>query len=333
MSRSSSIGALPPRMNRALWCRLCLVIGGSVLFPLMLASAKDNAGINGPAADVVRLGQATLRIQSPGAAPDVGLLGVHDWVLRSASIVSAYFGEFPVQAVTIRVSTSDSSSMGSGRTYGYPQPRIEVNVGQHISLQSLNDDWVLVHEMSHLSLPAIDESHTWFAEGVAVYVEGVARAQAGNISETRLWGEYATSMPKGLPQLNDEGLDRTHTWARTYWGGALYCLLADVKIREKTNNRRGLQDALRAIAQVGAGMSEEWPIEHILSVGDAATATSVMTDLYLKMKDQPYTPDLDALWIDLGIQINHGIVSFDDTARLGAVRRAITRMPAGHATR
>jgi hypothetical protein len=43
----------------------------------MLASAKDNAGINGPAADVVRLGQATLRIQSPGAAPDVGLLGAY----------------------------------------------------------------------------------------------------------------------------------------------------------------------------------------------------------------------------------------------------------------
>jgi hypothetical protein len=191
-----------------------------VLLPLMFAAATDNTGINGPAADEVRLGKATLRIQSRGAAPDVGLPGVRDWVLRSAGIVSAYFGEFPVKAVSIRVSTTDSSSMGSGRTYGYPQPRIEVNVGQHISLPSLNDDWVLVHEMSHLSLPAIDESHTWLAEGVAVYVEGVARAQAGNISETRLWGEYETSMPKGLPGLNDQGLDRTHTWARTYWGPA-----------------------------------------------------------------------------------------------------------------
>jgi hypothetical protein len=319
-------------MNRTTWYALGLVISGGVLFPMMFASATGSAGINGPA-DLVRLGQSTLRIQSRGAAPDVGLLGVRDWVLRSASIVSAYFGEFPVQAATIRISTTDSSSMGSGRTYGYPQPRIEVNVGQHVSLQSLNDDWVLVHEMSHLSLPAIDESHTWFAEGVAVYVEGVARAQAGNISETRLWGEYASSMPKGLPQLDDEGLDRTHTWARTYWGGALYCLLADVKIRETTGNRRGLQDALRAIARAGGGMSEEWPIEHILNVGDAATATSVMTDLYLKMKDHPDVPDLDALWIDLGIQINHGIVSFDDTARLAAIRRAITRTPADHATR
>jgi hypothetical protein len=319
-------------MSRATWGGIWLVIGGGVLLPLTFAAATDNTGINGPA-DVVRFGQATLRIQSRGAAADVGLTGVRDWVLRSASIVSAYFGGFPVQKVTIRVSTTDGSTVGSGRTYGYPQPRIEVNVGRHVSLQSLNDDWVLVHEMSHLSLPAIDDSHTWFAEGVAVYVEGVARAQAGNISETRLWSEYATSMPKGLPGLNDLGLDRTHTWARTYWGGALYCLLADVEIRETTNNRLGLQDGLRAIAHAGGGMSEDWPIEHILSAGDAATATSVMTDLYLKMKDRPYAPDLDALWVDLGIQIDHGIVSFNDTARLAAVRRAITRMSADHATR
>jgi hypothetical protein len=58
-----------------------------------------------------------------------------------------------------------------------------------------------------------------------------------------------------------------------------------------------------------------------------------MTDLYFKMKNQPYAPDLDDLWIDLGIQINQGIISFNDTARLVAVRRAITRMPADHATR
>jgi hypothetical protein len=51
------------------------------------------------------------------------------------------------------------------------------------------------------------------------------------------------------------------------------------------------------------------------------------------MEDKPYAPDLDALWIDLGIQINHGIVSFNDTARLAAVRRAIARIPADHATR
>jgi hypothetical protein len=189
---------------------------------------------------------------------------------------------------------------------------------------------VLVHEMTHLSLPAIADEHNWLAEGVAVYVEGVARTQAGNLTEARLWEEYTTSMPKGLPQPGDQGLDRTHTWARTYWGGALYCLIADVQIREKTKNRRGLQDALRAIARTGGGMSREWPIERILRVGDAAIGTTVLTDVYVAMKDHPYAPDLVVLWSNLGLRLGEGGMHFDETARLSAVRRAITRAPCAH---
>jgi hypothetical protein len=59
-------------------------------------------------------------------------------------------------------------------------------MGQHISPLSLNDNWVLVHEMTHLSLPAVDDNHNWLAEGIDVYVEGVARGEAGNITDTRL---------------------------------------------------------------------------------------------------------------------------------------------------
>jgi hypothetical protein len=296
-------------------------------------AATETDSFDRPAGNVLTAGRATIRVLSRGPAPNVGASGVNEWVLRSAAIVSGYFGEFPVPAVTIRVTTADGASMGAGKTYGYPQPRIEVTVGQRISPKALNDDWVLVHEMTHLSLPGIDDDHNWLAEGVAVYVEGVARTQAGNMTEVHLWQEYATSIPKGLPQSGDQGLDRTHTWARTYWGGALYCLVADVRIREKTSNRRGLQDALRAIARTGGGMSQEWPIERILSVGDAATDTTVMTDLYLTMKDRPYAPDLSVLWSDLGVQLVDGVIRFDEAARLAAVRRAITRAPAPESDR
>jgi hypothetical protein len=153
--------------------------------------------------------------------------------------------------------------------------------------------------------------------------------QAGNMSDAALWTEYLEAMPKGLPRANDRGLDRTHTHARTYWGGALYCLTADVRIREQTDSRRGLQDALRAINQSAGGMSTQWPVERILATGDEATGTTVLRDLYLTMKDQPIAPDLDALWADLGIRISDGVLRFDDSARLAAVRRAITRPPPG----
>jgi hypothetical protein len=65
-------------------------------------------------------------------------------------------------------------------------------------------------------------------------------------------------MRQGLPEVGDRGLDLTHTWGRTYWGGALFCLAADVEIRRRTGNTMGLQDALRAINKAGGTIESEW---------------------------------------------------------------------------
>jgi hypothetical protein len=277
---------------------------------------------------LVKLGRATLTVEWQGSAADVGESGLREWIERAGRIVQGYYREFPVRAVVIRVSVTEGDSMGGGRTFGVPQPYIEVSVGRHITAQALRDDWVLVHEMIHLSLPAIAHEHNWLAEGIATYVEGIARVQAGNMSERDLWTEYVHAMPRGLPQSDDHGLDHTHTHARTYWGGALYCFIADVNIHTQTNNRFGLQDALRAISRGGAGMSEEWPVERILAAGDAATGTTALEDLYRTMKDGPAAPDLDSIWTELGVRLTDGEARLDDAAHLAAVRRAIVRAPA-----
>ena len=130
-------------------------------------------------------------------------------------------------------------------------------------------------------------------------------------------------MPQGLPRSGDEGLDHTHTWGRTYWGGALFCLLADVEIRKKTKNRFGLRDAMSAVLRGSGGVSFEWPIERVLKTGDEATGTTVLQDLYAQMKDKPMTPDMDDLWRQLGIRQRGDGVEFLDDAPLAATRKAI----------
>ena len=78
-------------------------------------------------------------------------------------------------------------------------------------------------------------------------------------------------MHQGEPGAGDEGLDHTHSWGRTYWGGAMFCLVADVAIREKTHNRKGLRDALRAIVEHGGTIDQNWDLPKALAIGDAAT--------------------------------------------------------------
>jgi hypothetical protein len=45
------------------------------------------------------------------------------------------------------------------------------------------------------------------------------------------------------------------------------------------------------------------------------------------MAGQPYAPDLDALWRQLGVSVRDGRVVFDDSAPLAAIRQAITAPP------
>jgi hypothetical protein len=42
---------------------------------------------------------------------------------------------------------------------------------------------------------------------------------------------------------------------------------------------------------------------------------------------KPVTPDLDALWRDLGVRLRDDGIEFDDTAPLAAIRAAITEAP------
>jgi hypothetical protein len=226
----------------------------------------------------------------------------------------------------------DGTGVGGGRTTNDSGLMIEVRVGRDATSQTLADDWVLVHEMVHLALPEIGRSHNWLAEGLATYVEGVARAQFGNRDVADVWAEDRHSMPMGLPRAGEGGMDQHLGWGRTYWGGALYCLQADVAIREQTANKAGLQTALRAILKETGGYGFDSNIADVLRIGDAATGTHAMYGLYEQVRATPQSPDLDLLFTLLGVPNDPKTEALDDHAPLAAIRVAITAPPARTAT-
>ena len=189
----------------------------------------------------------------------------------------------------------------------------------------------MTHEMVHLAFPSVPEQHHWIEEGIATYVEPIARAQIGDLTAAKVWRDMLDGMPRGLPDTGDRGLDHTHTWGRTYWGGALFCMLADVEIHRRTNNREGLQDALRAIAK-SASMLDDWPLARALKVGDDATGVPVLMQLYDKMKDAPYDPNLPRLWKSLGVTVAGETVTFDPKAPEASIVTSIMKPRAGRSS-
>ena len=329
--RASGIVALAAGLSWAL---------ANPLIPADLGTAKDlgaatdrNAATDhrcpGPADIALEVGGGLLcaAIDDPHAIQPQLL---RDWIERSARIVAGYYARFPAPLVELRIRTAPGDGVRGGRTTNDSGLVIQVTVGRDATADELAADWVLVHEMVHLALPELGRSHNWLAEGLAVYVEGIARAQFGNRDIGDVWAEYRHSMPLGLPRAGEGGMDQTPTWGRTYWGGALYCLQSDIAIREATGNRIGLQTALRSILRETGGYRAERNIDDVLAIGDAATGTRVLEDLYLKIKATPQTPDLDQLWTRLGVPSDPKSQPFDAHAPLAAIRTAITARPSEH---
>jgi len=247
-----------------------------------------------------------------------------NWVKDAAKAVSNYYGKFPARHLTLIIQAGGGYGVRHGVTYPKGGGLIRITVGEEADVSELKDDWVLTHEMIHLAFPSMADNHHWIEEGISTYVEPVARAQVGNIPLTEVWKQWIRDMPQGEPAADDEGLDRTPTWGRTYWGGAMFCLLAEVRIRERTHNRKGLRDALRGILNAGGVITEDWEIEKALKIGDKATGTDALMTLYHEMATKPVTVDLDELWRKLGVRMTNVEVVFDDSAKEAAIRKAIT---------
>ncbi len=259
----------------------------------------------------------------PGALRDEP--AVIAWIERSAKVVETFYGGFPIPRVLVLVQPSPGRRVGFGTTMGSSGAAIEVPVGEDVTSEALREDWMLVHEMVHTALPDLSRTHHWLEEGLATYIEPLARAHAGLVTTDQVWRDWILGMPQGQPAAGDQGLDRTRTWGRTYWGGALFCLAADVEIRERTKGRRSLVDAVRAIVGHGGNISVSWPIEKVLEVGDAATGVPVLQETYKRMATQPEAVDLTRVWSRLGVRLERGKVIYDDTAPLASVRRAMTQ--------
>ena len=130
---------------------------------------------------------------------------VLEWVRTSAKAVATYYGRFPVRELKLLIVPVNGPRVRGGTTWGYRGAAIRLMYGRDSSEDDLRRDWVMVHEMVHLALPDMADRHAWLSEGLAVYVEPIARVQAGGLTAKEIWLAMVRDMPKGLPQSGDEG--------------------------------------------------------------------------------------------------------------------------------
>jgi hypothetical protein len=249
------------------------------------------------------------------------------WVNEATRAVAAYYRGFPVPQLLLLVVPGAGQHL-SGFTLGEGGASILLRLGTSLPAERARAHWVLTHELMHLGFPSLRRDHLWLEEGMAVFGEPLVRVRAGMMDPGEFWSEWLEQGPLGLPRPGEGGLESTHTWARTYWGGALFWLVLDVTLRERTQNARSADDILRALVAAGGNVTRRWEVDDVVRMADGAAGSPVFSELFHKLAEEAGAPDLDALFRRLGVARRNGTLVYDDSAPLAFVRRAmVARSP------
>src|SRR5215472_11362633 len=203
----------PPASNILTTMRAVLLISVAFLCVVTMSHAADEL----PPAQI-KAGGAVIDVTFAPGKIDLPRNDVLAWISTAAEAVSEYFGRYPVAHPHILVRPSEGrSGVFRGTTYGSDGGFTRISLGQLTDKQALNGDWMMTHELVHMAFPDIageDRAHHWIEEGMATYIEPIARCQIGNLKVERVWADMARYMPQGQPRDGDQGLDNTHTWGR-----------------------------------------------------------------------------------------------------------------------
>src|ERR1700678_2869487 len=261
----------------------------------------------------IRIGQGSIRNEDIVA-----------WVRRATEAVAVYYGRFPVERARVIVSQNEGKDESiHGTTWGNVQgvqSLTRMRLSSDVTKADLEEDWTMTHELVHMALSSLpDESH-WLEEGIATYVEPIARAQAGQLRVQQVWAGMVRGMLQGEPQPGDKGLDQTHTWAARI--GAARCSAWSPMSRSERQREiaRGCRTLFRRswrhkAPSTPSGLYSVFSRPETMRQRRPFSLTCIANG-----RMAPVAVDLDQLWRQLGVRAGSRGIELDANAPLASIR-------------
>jgi hypothetical protein len=246
------------------------------------------------------------------------------WVRDTAEVISDFWRGFPMdRTMVVLIPTAEHGGIAHGKVVATGGASVAIHIGSRARRPDLYSDWILVHELFHLGFPSFSGEGKWLDEGLATYFEPIIRARGGRLTPSAMWSEFANGLGQGLPAVEGTGVEKTETFQGIYWGGAIIALLADVKTRQRSGGKLGLEDGLRAVLAEGGDASHLWKLDRAIDVIDKRLGAPTLRELADAHSFSGRPVDLPQLWVDLGVQRQGDEVVLDHSATLALVRDAI----------
>ena len=263
-------------------------------------------------------------LHGPDAAQRATLRAWFDRVSRA--ILSAY-GRLPladVQVLVIPTQGRGRRGVLFGQSVRGQGNSLQLLVDASRPAADFDDDWMAVHELSHLMHPYLGDRGAWLSEGLATYYQNVLRARAGLLTADQGWAELADGFARSSHNAFDETLEdaaahmhRTHAFQRVYWAGAAYWLTVDDDLRRESANKLSLDDVLGRFRDCCLPAYSEWTPEEFVARLDELAASQVFARRYREFAAQKQFPDWRRVFTGLGLDSEgHPLASASATSAL-----------------
>ena len=276
----------------------------------------------------LRVGQCDVGITRLPGELDITDAELRTYVARAAEAVRRLHGTMPtarIEVIVVPVNAGrDPVAFGHvGRGGG---GSVALLVRENASLEALLSDWVLVHEMSHLSMPYVERDDAWLSEGLATYYQEVLLARGELQEPIEAWRALEHGFASGRRDGNGWDLRtesarmfRTHAFRRVYWGGAAFALDVDVALRREGTS---LDAVMRGLDQLDP--TEAWSAERVLAEMDRIAGSNTPSQVAARHLAMEEVPAFDELYAALGLRRDDGALVMVDPAPDTEIRNAIT---------
>ena len=224
------------------------------------------------------------------------------WVSAVAEGNRRFWGGSPAKGGLVVLVPSSRGGIPFGRVLSLGGAVVTVLVGRDATTQDLYDDWVLVHEFLHLGTPLMRDTGAWLNEGIATFYEPTLRTRAGWKSEDEVWREWISMMPRGLNAMAESGLQNGGRGG-TYWGGALFVLMAEIESLQASGGKIGFSDCLRKVLADGGDVTVKWQTRRLLGACDALLGKPAILPLADQHIPKGTAMTLENLWRRLGVSM------------------------------
>lgn len=290
--------------------------------------------------------EATLRVSLVKGSSEMDSDAILSWLTATATDVSLAYGRFPnpsPQIIVLPVGdrgrnrrskfrTGSVSAVRFGRVVRDGGESVELFVNHSMPLEDFLADWTATHEFSHLMLPYVSRKHKWISEGFAQYYQNILLARSGAYEPVQAWQKLYDGLERGRksrPELspNDAAAGSLRNGLmKVYWSGAALALLADVKLRERSNGEESLDLALDKLQACCLPAAEVWTGPELMTKLDSMLSSPVFMPLYRQHADTAGFPDVADALEKLGVHISDGKVELRSEAELAGIRSSMTKM-------